>query len=781
MRGVCGDVHDIASRELMPLTAVDGGAADFTRFHGPRRNDFAAADERRLAANDDENVCFVLMQLGRPGAVPNGEKSVVIAISVEILAREWSSLLRQFLGRLLQLCSGVDLNLCVRKDCREEKKYQWFQVRRCSRRFQPYSILGSMKDVLVTTNFSRFSMLMLVLASYALPATTPDDLTEKVTRMAKVSRASSPSFSPDGKRVAFISDLNGIPQIWVVPTQGGWPTLVTNDNDPVGEVIWSPTSDWLAYSLAPGGGMNTQIYLVKPDGTGQKRLTRGAKETNRLFDWTLDGTRLATGSNVRNPSAIDAYFTDPTNNSTTMLVQNDALATLEAVSRDNTHGLVSRLVSRGDNNLYLVDFKTRRETLLTPHTGPGSFSGALSPDGRTVYLASNKDRDLLCFARVRISADGSAGAIETIAQRSDAELDGFDVNKQGTMASLAWNVAGKTELAFVDLPSGRMTKGPELPGEISSAGKFSNDGRILALTISGAALPPDVWIMDVATKQLHQLTHSAHPGVDLRSLVRPTLVKFSAHDGLELTAWLYRPKQSGPGPYVLSFHGGPEGQERPSFRSDYQALLSEGIGVFAPNVRGSSGFGKKFVNLDNGALRFNGIKDIKSCVDYLVSAGIADPRRVGITGGSYGGYMTLEGVTEFPDLFAAGVDLFGMVNFFTFFQHTEPWMAAISTVEYGDPKTQPDLLRALSPLGKLNQVKAALMVQHGANDTNVPVVEAEQVVDTLKRRGVHVEFILFPDEGHGWRKTNNRVRSTVALVDFFQRYLEAEPSTAKSD
>jgi dipeptidyl aminopeptidase/acylaminoacyl peptidase len=623
--------------------------------------------------------------------------------------------------------------------------------------------------------------LLFFLCVAVLHGETSQTLTEKVTRMAKIGRAGSPSFSPDGKRIAFVSDLNGTPQVWVVPAQGGWPNLVTNDNDPVGEVIWSPTSEWLAYSLAPGAGMNTQVYVAKPDGSGQRRLSPGGKETNRLFDWTLDGTRLTTGSNLRNPSAIDAYFTDPADGTNTMLVKNDALATLEGVSRDNTRGLVSRLISRGDNNLYLVDFSTHRETLLTPHTGPGTFSGALAPDGRTVYLASNKDRDLLCFARVRISPDGSAGPIEIVAERSDAELEGFAINRQATMASLAWDVAGKTELALVDLPSGRVSKGPELPGEISGPGTFSNDGRMLALTISGAALPPDVWVMEVATKQLYQVTHMPHPGIDLSSLVQPELVRFKAHDGLELSGWLYRPKgQAQPGPYVLSFHGGPEGQERPSFRSDYQALLSEGIGVFAPNVRGSSGFGKRFVNLDNGALRFNGIKDIKSCVDYLVGAGIADPRRVGITGGSYGGYMTLEGVTEFPDLFAAGVDLFGMVNFFTFFEHTEPWMAAISTVEYGDPKTQADLLRALSPLGKLDRVKAAIMVQHGANDTNVPVVEAQQVVDTLKQRGVPVQFILFPDEGHGWRKTNNRVRSTVAMVEFFEKYLKPE-QTAKAN
>jgi dipeptidyl aminopeptidase/acylaminoacyl peptidase len=600
----------------------------------------------------------------------------------------------------------------------------------------------------------------------------------EVARMAKIGRAGSPSFSPDGKRIAFVSDLSGMPQLWVVSAEGGWPTLVTADNDPVGNVIWSPKSDWLAYSLAPGGGMNTQVYVVKPDGTGQRRLTNGGKETNRLFGWTRDGSKLAMGSNTRNPSAIDAFLTDPGTGASEIVVQNEAIATLEDLSRDGRYGLVSRLVSRGDNNLYLVDLQTRRETLLTPHAGPGTFSGRFSPDGHTVYLLSNKDRDLLAFARVTLEGDGGTRPIHVIAERADAELDSFDVNEQGTLAATIWNVGGKSELAFVELPSGRMTKGPELPAELAGGLDFSADGSRLALTVSGAAAPPDVWVLTIATKQFRQVTRSPHAGVDLTQLLRPQLVRFNAHDGLELSGWLYRPRtQTGPGAYVISFHGGPEGQERPAFRSDYQALLAAGIGVFAPNVRGSSGFGKRFVNLDNGRLRFNGIKDIKSCVDFLVTQGIAHPRRIGITGGSYGGYMTLAGVTEYPDLFAAGVNLFGMVNFFTFFTHTEPWMAAISTIEYGDPKTQADLLRSLSPLGKLDRIKTPLMVQHGANDTNVPVVEAEQVVNSLKQRGVPVEYILFPDEGHGWRKIPNRVRSTVALVEFFSKHLRADTTS----
>jgi dipeptidyl aminopeptidase/acylaminoacyl peptidase len=225
-------------------------------------------------------------------------------------------------------------------------------------------------------------------------------------------------------------------------------------------------------------------------------------------------------------------------------------------------------------------------------------------------------------------------------------------------------------------------------------------------------------------------------------------------------------------PIVLSFHGGPEGQERPGFNSTYQALLMRGIAVFAPNVRGSSGFGKKFVNLDNGALRENGVKDIKSTVDYLVKSGVADPKRIGIMGGSYGGYMVMAGMTEYPELFAAGANLYGVTNFETFFKHTQPWMAAISKIEYGNPDTEVEMLRKLSPIHRIDRIKAPLIVLHGANDTNVPIIEAEQVVENLKQRNVPVEYILFADEGHGWRKTPNRIRSAVSIVKFFEMHLK---------
>ena len=603
-----------------------------------------------------------------------------------------------------------------------------------------------------------------------------EPLAEMVTRMAKIGRAVTPSFSPDGARLAFVSDRTGVPQVWVTNVDGGTPMQITKGDDPIGRVTWSPNGEWLALSVAPGGGMNTQIYVVHPDGTGLRRLTDGGKETNNLGDWTHDGRRITMGSNRSNPSAIDAYLIDPASGTRDLVSGNNGLQSLADVSRDGTLALVDRMRGRGDNDVYLLDLKARTETLVTPHDPPGSFDGVIAPDGRSIYLVSDANRDKTAFARVGIESARAVGAAQIIAARDDAELSAFQINDQGTTAALLWNVAGRNELAFVDLASGKISAGPRLPGEIAGGMTFTKDGKRLAMTIAGAIAPPDIWVFDVGTNGFRQVTHTPHDGVDLPKLVRPELVTFKAHDGLELSGWLYRPGgRASSAPFVVSFHGGPEGQERPGFRSDYQALLAQGIGVFAPNVRGSAGFGKRFVNLDNGRLRFEGIKDLKDCVDYLVSNRIADPKRVGITGGSYGGYMTMVGVTFYPDLFAAGVDLYGMVNFFTFFEHTEPWMAAISTTEYGNPKTEPDLLRDLSPLGKLDRIKTPLMVQHGANDTNVPVVEAEQIVDNLKRRNVPVEYILFPDEGHGFRKEKNRITSTVKMVEFFVAHLVDRP------
>jgi dipeptidyl aminopeptidase/acylaminoacyl peptidase len=298
---------------------------------------------------------------------------------------------------------------------------------------------------------------------------------------------------------------------------------------------------------------------------------------------------------------------------------------------------------------------------------------------------------------------------------------------------------------------------------------LSAGGERLAILATGAGMPLNVWTWERGG-QVTQVTRHTPAGVDLGDLVRPELVRLTAHDGLELSGWLYRPAEV-PGPFVIEFHGGPEAQKLAIFSPVFQALLASGIGVLAPNVRGSTGFGKTFMNLDNGALRVNAVRDIRSCADFLIESGIAQPGRLGIMGASYGGFMTTAGITEYPDLFAAACTIAGIVNFQTFFAHTEPWMAAISKVEYGDPDTEADLLRRLSPIHRMDRARAATLVVHGANDTNVPVVEAEQVVESLRGRGVPVEYLLFADEGHSMHRTANILTYTAAIVRWFRRHL----------
>jgi dipeptidyl aminopeptidase/acylaminoacyl peptidase len=605
------------------------------------------------------------------------------------------------------------------------------------------------------------------------PAPAPaDDIARTVEAIARIRGSYGPSHSPDGRTIAFISNASGSPQVWTMAAQGGEPVQITRLTDPVQSVHWSPAGGWLAFDVAPGGGLNSQIHVMRPDGSGARRLTAGGRENNWLFGWTDDGARIRMGSNAANPNGIDALLMDPGSGAVTR-VASGGLNSITDISRDGRRAIVYRLASRGDNNLFLVDLRTGAETLLTPHEGPGSFEwGEFSPDGRRIYLISNQGRDRTAFAAVALDRAGRPGPIRILASRDDAEADGGLLTRDGRRAALVWNVAGRSELDWLDTATGLVTRGPALPFDVFGGGEFSPDGARLAVSGNGSSRPTDIHLIHVAGGAVAQRTRSAHDGVDLARLVRPELITYSAHDGIALSGWLYRPAgASRPGPVVFDYHGGPEGQARPTMNGTTQALVARGISVFAPNVRGSSGFGKRFVNLDNGPLRVNGVRDIEATTRALVARGVADPARLGIMGGSYGGYMVMAGVTEYPDMFAAGANLFGVVNFATFFANTEPWMAAISTVEYGDPATQGEMLRGLSPIHRLDRIRTPLIILHGANDTNVPVVEAEQIVQNLRSRQIPVEYILFPDEGHGWRQLPNRVRSTVSIVNFFNERL----------
>src|SRR5258706_5809608 len=493
-------------------------------------------------------------------------------------------------------------------------------------------------------------------------AAKDDELTRRVERLAGVGFCSTPSFSPDGSRIAFISDLSGTPQVWTVATGGGWPQRVTAFPDQVTNARWSPGGELIAVEVAPGGGLNQQVYVLGPDGSALKLLTPGGDENNRLSRWSRDARTLFVASIRDDRAAFDTFAVDVAAGSWKKITKTRGITTISDTSVDGTRALITRSVARGNNDAYLIDLATGDETLLTQHEGQSSFFGPRFGADGAIWLDTDDGREHSGLARIEL-AGGRPRPLEYAAAREDAELEGAVMDDAGSRALLVWNHAGRSELEWFDVKTRARSAAASAPAEIVAGVAWSPRGDRFALACTGSAAPVDIWTLSPDSPVATPLTASAHPGVDLSALIRPTLETFTAHDGLALSGWLYVPRDfKRPGPLVLSFHGGPEGQERPIFNRTYQALLASGIAVFAPHVRGSSGFGKTFVHLDDREKRFDGVRDIQACADHVVKIGVADRKRLGITGGSYGGYMSMAGITQVPDLFAGAAGGCGGVN-----------------------------------------------------------------------------------------------------------------------
>jgi dipeptidyl aminopeptidase/acylaminoacyl peptidase len=321
---------------------------------------------------------------------------------------------------------------------------------------------------------------------------------------------------------------------------------------------------------------------------------------------------------------------------------------------------------------------------------------------------------------------------------------------------------------------------PGLPGLVVTGALLSRDGSTAVMSVEGPERPRELWSLDTATLAWNRVTDA--PPLPPVELVSPTLESFSGRDGLPLTGWLYRvPGRTGPGPAMLSLHGGPEAQERPTFNPQHQAMVAAGIAVFAPNIRGSSGFGRTFVHADDLHGRRDAFDDVLACRDHLLATGVAEQARIAVTGRSYGGYLTLAMLAFSPGYFAAGVDICGMSDLHTFYRDTEPWIAAAAVTKYGDPERDRTLLRAISPLHAAANITVPLLVVHGELDTNVPLGEATQVVAALTALGRPVEYLQLDGEGHEYRRASSRKLLTERMLTFLGTVLgQSEPSTARS-
>ncbi|CCH19273.1 prolyl oligopeptidase family serine peptidase [Micromonospora lupini] len=577
----------------------------------------------------------------------------------------------------------------------------------------------------------------------------------------------APAPSPDGRRVAYLSDRAGTPAVWVRDVDAAEAVALPSGDEPVLAVSWSPDGQWLACVVAPGGAPRTELWVLRPDGTQRRQVAGFGRRSAALSGWLPGGALMAVTETAERGTAV---LVDADTGHRRVLAEGDLLTLLD-VSPDGG----SALLRRGPRNarwLELLDVATGDRVRLLPDTGRGSTDqGWFGPDGTSVLARTDAFSELAALVRVDLTRPASMPTPTRLAGRPDAELEHVAPSVDRRRVALLWNTyGGRSELSLLDLASG-VQRAVTAPGEVLDGAVFAADADLLCLTAQGPVQPREVWLVDPATgtpRPLRPDTGAARTG---DSGVAPQLVDLRARDGLPLSGWLYRPPGPGPWPTAISLHGGPEAQERPGYNPLFQALVAQGVAVFAPNVRGSSGFGRTFVAADNLAGRYGAIADVAACADHLVDTGVAIPGRLGCLGRSYGGYLVLAVLVNFPGLFAAGVAECGISDFRTFYANTEPWIAAAAVSKYGDPVRDADLLRDLSPMTRIDQLDVPVLLIHGANDTNVPAGESAQVAQALAARDVPHGHLVLTGEGHDFLARDNAETARTATTAWLSRHL----------
>ncbi|MEP7211610.1 MAG: S9 family peptidase [Acidobacteriota bacterium] len=648
--------------------------------------------------------------------------------------------------------------------------------------------------------FAAALTLVLCLAAFGQPYS--------IQQYLNIKSANSPTFSPDAKQLVYLTNVTGTSQVWSIDLPNGTPKQLTNYDDNVNFVRWLPDASGIIFGKAKGGDENTQFFWMKTDGSGVKQLTDDPKVRHNFAQVSGDGKTIYYSSNKRNRNFFDIYSMDLATGSESLIYRRDGNNDLAAVNDNGTKFIVSRdgVDLSLDNNLYLVDAKTKQEILLTPHTGASQFGDVeFTADG--IIFAHNDGREFYSLAQLR--QKNAAGDDWSDANRAVKILDNvtpwdigdLTMTPNGNTLAYAVNREGFSELELRRVETGgkplisTVSIRPErirLPAQgVASGVTISKDQGKIAFSFSSATSNGDIWVYDRASLKMNQVTHSDRAGIPQETFREPELIKYKTFDGREIPAWYYAAptmeffgKQVGnmnldgvkmnlsPRPVIVSVHGGPEGQERPGFNPLYQYYLSRGYAVLATNVRGSTGYGKTFTHLDDVRKREDSVKDLAYAVEWLKSKGGADPKRIAVMGGSYGGYMTLAAITLYPDLWAAAVDTVGIANWESFLKNTSGYRRRQREVEYGMLDKDLDFLRSISPLAKVDRIKAPLFVIQGKNDPRVPYTEAEQIVKAVRKKGGIVEYKLYDDEGHGISKLKNRLELYPLVADFLDKYMK---------
>lgn len=589
-----------------------------------------------------------------------------------------------------------------------------------------------------------------------------------IDRFLNVKSAISPSWSPDGQNLAFLMNLTGSMQVWSVPREGGWPEQLTFLSDRIMEAAYSPTDDRLLVLKDNGGDERAQLYSLSADGSEMTALCPAPGSMDAGV-WSPDGRQIAFHSNRRSPAFFDLYQVQAEGGEPELLLEHDGTNRVGVYSPDGRYLLFTRHQASLVNGLYLLDLQTRYVRALTDGDTI-AYHGQVqwAPDSRGLYLVCDKDREFRGLAFLSLES----GSLEWLAT-PEWDVEELKLSPDGTMLAYTVNSGGRSELWLRDQASGQ-SRPVEVPQGVIAQLSWAPGSDALAFALAGYSRPANIWVCDLPSGRCRQLTRAPIGGIPVRLFSEARLVSYRSFDGLEIPAWFALPNKgrSGGGlPVIVSVHGGPEGQARGGFNEVSQYFLSRGYAIFAPNVRGSMGYGKSYTHLDDRRKRMDSVADLAACVPYLASTGYVDPRRIAVMGGSYGGFMVLAALTHYPDLWAAGVDIVGIANLETFLENTGSYRRKLRESEYGSLSEDREFFREISPIWHVEKIRAPLFVAHGANDPRVPVSEAEQIVSALESRGRPVEYLRFNDEGHGIVKLPNRLRLYPAIADFLDRHL----------
>lgn len=589
-------------------------------------------------------------------------------------------------------------------------------------------------------------------------------------------------FSGDGTRIVFVSDLSGVPQVWQVPAEPGahpwWPAQLTFAEERVLGVWPAPGGDEAIYARDAGGNEKAQLFLLDTAGGRERLLTPGYDEVMHSFGcWAPDGQAIFFAANRRHPARFDLYRQGLDEEAATLLWESDGPGYLAqmAVSDDGQRLAFNRTASSFDHDLFLFDLARQQVRRVEVGEPSVAFEAlAFAPGGRTLYVITDLESDFLHLRRL----DVASGLWETLLA-PNWDVEALALAPTGRYLAATINVEGASRLELIDMLTGLGRPGPAVSATPGVVGwmdgfrlAFDPAGERLVFSHASATESNDVYVWGVTTDELRRVTASGSGGIDPATFVAPELVHYPTFDGREIPAWYFRPARSeGPWPVVVIVHGGPESQTRPYFNPVAQYLAHHGYAVLAPNVRGSTGYGKAYSHLDDVEKRMDAVADLAYAARWLGEQAEVDAGRIAVYGGSYGGFMVLAALTNYPELWAAAVDIVGISNFATFLENTSDYRRAHREAEYGSLAEHRAFLESIAPMNKLAAIRAPLMVIHGANDPRVPLSEAEQLVEALQAREVPVEFLVFDDEGHGIVRLKNKMVAYPAVVGFLDRQL----------